>query len=65
MVIQQKSVIAAYRKYYESQSLEIEKQQKKIDQQKKEAAIKNKKAEEESKKGIFNKMNNSVKGLFN
>ena len=61
MVIQQKSVIAAYKKYYESQTEEIEKQQKAVEEKKKEAALENKKTEE---KGFLNKLNSNVKGIF-
>tara|TARA_A100000164_G_C21902461_1_gene771235 strand:- start:654 stop:1169 length:516 start_codon:yes stop_codon:yes gene_type:complete len=64
MVIQQKSVIAAYKKYYESQTEEIEKQQKAVEEKKKEAALENEKAEEENKKGFLNKLNSNVKGIF-
>lgn len=61
MVIQQKSVIAAYKKYYESQTEEIEKQQKAVEEKKKEAALENKKTEE---KGFLNKLNSNVRGIF-
>ena len=40
MVLQQKAVIAAYRNYYDKQSVEIEKQQQKLEDIKKEAAKK-------------------------
>ena len=64
MVMQQKSIIAAYKKYYEAQTEEIEKQQRTIEEKKKEVAIENKKAEEENNKNLLDKLNSNVKGIF-
>ena len=48
IVLQQKTIIAAYKRYYEMQSNEIEKHDGDHDQKEKEAAETNRKAEEES-----------------
>ena len=48
IVLQQKTIIAAYKRYYEMQSNEIEKHDEDHDQKEKEAAETNRKAEEES-----------------
>tara|TARA_B100000214_G_C23875138_1_gene584578 strand:- start:366 stop:749 length:384 start_codon:yes stop_codon:yes gene_type:complete len=64
MVLQQKAVIAAYRNYYDKQSVEIEKQQQKLEEIKKEAAKKNKKADEENNKSLTDKLLKGTKNIF-
>ena len=64
MVLQQKSVIAAYRNYYDKQSIEIEKQQEKLEELKKEAAKKNKKADEKNSERLTNKLGKGIKNIF-
>ena len=62
--LQQKSVIAAYRNYYDKQSIEIEKQQEKLEELKKEAAKKNKKADEKNSERLTNKLGKGIKNIF-
>ena len=64
MVLQQKAVIAAYRNYYDKQSIEIEKQQQNLEEIKKEAAKKNKKADEENNKSLTDKLLKGTKNIF-
>tara|TARA_Y100000593_G_scaffold74357_1_gene136790 strand:+ start:441 stop:845 length:405 start_codon:yes stop_codon:yes gene_type:complete len=64
MVMQQKSIIAAYKKYYEAQTEEIEKQQRTIEEKKKEVAIENKKAEEENNKSLTDKLGKGITNIF-
>ena len=64
MVLQQKAVIAAYRNYYDKQSVEIEKQQQKLEDIKKEAAKKNKKADEENNKSLTDKLGKGITNIF-
>ena len=64
MVLQQKAVIAAYRNYYDKQSVEIEKQQQKLEDIKKEAAKKNKLADEENNKSLTDKLGKGITNIF-
>ena len=64
MVLQQKAVIAAYKNYYEKQSVEIEKQQEKLEEVKKEAAKKNKLADEENNKSLTDKLGKGITNIF-
>ena len=64
MVLQQKAVIAAYRNYYDKQSVEIEKQQQKLEDIKKEAAKKNKLADVEKNKSLTYKLWKGITNIF-
>ena len=64
MVLQQKSVIAAYKNYYEKQSVEIEKQQEKLKNIKQEAAKKNKEADKENSKSLTDKLGKGITNIF-
>lgn len=64
MVLQQKSVIAAYKNYYEKQSTEIEKQQKELENIKQEAAKKNKEADRENSKSLTDKLGKGITNIF-